>query len=483
LIAVTKIPRRADVVGELCRRNLSDFIKHAWHIIEPATEYRHNWHIELLCEHLAQVPEQTRRLIINVPPRQMKSILVSVMWPCWLWLRQPSLRMVFCSYSDGLSTKHSVDRRTIIESEWYQRIWRGVKLAGTTKAEVHNTARGVMTATSVGGTLTGKGGDIIVIDDPMDPKRALSNAERESANRWIDLTLTTRLNNPKTGAIVLIMQRLHTDDTTGHLLQRGEWEHVVVPSPASEDTEYRFPVSGRVVKRVAGQPMWPEREDVDDLEAKRRSMGRWGFSGQYEQRPSPLGGGIIKRDWFKYYDRLDIDMVPRIVQSWDMTFKQEGTSYVCGQVWGADGPKRYLLDRVRRRMGFVETTQAVLDAVKRWPRTQCVLVEDKANGPAVIDMLRSRIPILVPYNPKGDKVERAQAASPQIEAGNVYLPAAAPWVEEFLHEVTNFPRSEHDDQVDAMAQALLYLWAGGALTGNAFSGTFLEKGVSATLDW
>ncbi len=450
---------------EICRRSLSEFIKRAWHVIEPTTEYKHNWHIDLIAEHLSQIPDKTTRLCINIPPRYMKSIAVTIMWPLWLWTIDPSLRFMFCSYSAPLALKHSVDRRTIIRSQWFQDRWGHiVKLKGDqdTKQEYQNTAGGSMMSTSVGGAATGMGGDIIVVDDPMNPAIAMSDAERTTANDWLDTTLTTRLNDKTKGAIVLVMQRLHTDDATASMMKAGGWEHIKLDCPATEDSEIRFPVSGKVKSVKIGDPVWPERETSEQLARQQVIMGTWAFAGQYLQRPSPLGGGIIKRKWFQFYDRdaLDMSSIPRIICSWDPTFKKEGSSKVGGQAWAVRGPDRFLLDCVFRDMGFLETMRA-MDAMRlRYERVTCTLVEAKANGDAIMEVFGAKVPGVVAFEPHGSKEERLQAVSPQVESGNIYLPSGVPWLEEFLEEVCNFPATKHSDHVDPMTQALLYIGDG-----------------------
>ncbi len=487
MLDAARIPSQAAVGREICRRNFSEFIKRAWPTIEPSTEYLHNWHIDLIGEHLSQIPDKTTRLCINIPPRYMKSIEATVMWPVWLWTIDPSLRFLFCSYSAELSVKHSVDRRTIIRSPWFQERWgHAVKLRDDqdTKKEFANTAGGFMLSTSVGGSATGRGGDIIVIDDPINPDQSMSDAERKNANDWLSITLTTRLNDKTRGAIVLVMQRLHTDDPTASMMKGGGWEHIKLPCPATEDTSITFPVSGRVKEVKTGDPLWPERENTEQLDIQHVRMGSWAFAGQYLQRPSPLGGGIIKRDWFKFYDpdTLDMSSIPRIINSWDLTFKKEGSSRVGGQAWGARGPDRFLLDRVFRDMSFLDSVQAILDMKIRHPRTQGIVIEDKANGPAVMNVLEGKVTGVVPFDPQGTKIERLQAVSPQVESGNIYLPKGAPWLEEFLEEVCNFPATTYDDQVDPMTQALLYI-GDGRMQVDLAESNFETQREAPDLDW
>jgi len=220
--------------AKIAQESLSTFIRQAWPIIEPKSEYLQNWHIDAISEHLQAITDgKINKLLINMPPRHGKSILVSVMWPVWEWIRNPSGRWLFASYAGSLSTKHSLDRRTILQSEWYKANWGHVfRISGdqNLKTEYQNDRRGVMVATSVGGTATGKGGSRIVVDDPHNPMEAESDVQRESAIRFFDLTLSTRLDDLKTGAIVVVMQRVHEKDLSGHLLNQGGWEHLCLPS-------------------------------------------------------------------------------------------------------------------------------------------------------------------------------------------------------------------------------------------------------------
>lgn len=492
MIDINNLPNRGLVRRKLAERELVSFLKQSWSIIEPSTTYVHNWHIDLIAEYLTAVSHgEIKRLIINIPPRYMKSILTSVMWPCWTWTTNPHVRWLFASYSASLSTKHSLDRRNIIESDWYQSRWKNevmMRKDQNMKTEFMNTKYGSMVATSVGGSVTGKGGDIIVVDDPLNPEKALSEVERESANRWIDQTLSTRLNNKKTGAIVVIMQRLHDDDVTGHLLNKETWTQLSLESPFQRGRIIAFPISKEEKMLEAGEALWEEREPVEVLEQQKVDMGSWAFAAQYGQSPAPLEGGLVKRAWFKFYDRAPIEHMTQFIQSWDMTFKEtKKGSYVTGQMWGRFNADKYLLAQIRRRMGFVDTIAAVKAFRKQWPQTQALLIEDKANGPAVIDSLKSKIPGIISVSPEGSKIERFAAESPQIESGNVYIPHPDNelWVDDYLHELTTFPNASNDDQTDATSQALRYMPTKIDVPSNYFKeGTIYgENRLSANMDW
>jgi len=455
--------------------HLADFVKQAWAIIEPSTPLLWNWHLDLMCEHLEIVARaDCHALAINIPPRYAKSIIVTIMWPCWVWARDPARRFMFVSYSSSLSTDHSLSRRRIIESEWY-RIgmghWGHPRFCLTDdqnlKVSYENTYRGAMISTSVGGTAIGKGADFIVCDDILNPEEALSDASRTTANNFFDQTLSTRLNDKHTGAFVIVMQRLHTDDLTGHVLEQGGWTHVCIPGIAEEDTDVLFP-SGRVVHREMGTLLWPEREDWAQLEVLRRRLSEYGFAGQYQQRLVPLCGGIIKRAYFRFWTRRresgDGDEVLELphyltdhLQSWDTTYWASATSDYCvGQVWARHGAYRYLLDQVRGRMDLPATKAAIRALSAKWPQASAKLIERTANGAEVLRTMQGEIAGLIGVKVEGKKEARLMSVLSFLEAGNVVIPhpREAPWVPDFLFELTSFPSTPHDDQVDAMSQAL-----------------------------
>jgi predicted phage terminase large subunit-like protein len=337
-------------------------------------------------------------------------------------------------------------------------------------------------STSVGGSVTGEGGDRLVCDDPHKVDEVESDGVRKGTLDWWDTTMSTRVNDPKTTAMVVVAQRCHQQDLSGHLLEQGGWEHLCLPA------EYEGPSRTTSIgftdpRKEPGELLWPERfgrKEIDDVKV---SLGSYGAAGQLQQRPSPAGGGLIKREWFRYFQPRGANLppvivrlpdgtlrsivpieVPRLVdeqiQSWDCSFKDLSTSdYVVGQVWARWGSLFLLGDQVRARLDCPATVRAVRALTQKWPGTIAKLVEDKANGSAVIQMLSREIPGLLPVNPQGGKNARAAAVSPLIEAGNVYLPHPlfAPWVNDFIEECVAFPNGAHDDQVDAMTQALLRL--------------------------
>jgi hypothetical protein len=349
--------------AELLRFNslaLSDdlglFVREAWPVLEPATPFIPGRHIDAIVEQLEAVSrgEETRE-IFNVPPGMSKTLVTSVLWPAWEWTWNPASRWIFASYAADLAIKSSIDRRTLISSRWYQARW-GDKFQLSSdqnvKSEFQNTARGVMRVCGIGGAITGYHGTRIVIDDPHNPKGALSDMLRQQAIDFFRYTLSTRLDDPKTGAIVLIMQRLHELDLTGYLLsdQPALWKTLCLPMRAE---------AGDPLGRAQGELLCPERFDETAVAALEKLLGSYGTSGQLQQRPSPASGGMLKRGWWNEYEIPPADM-DEVLLSWDCAFKEtKDTDFVVGQAWGKKGGNFYLLDQTRDRMDFPATCRAI----------------------------------------------------------------------------------------------------------------------------
>jgi predicted phage terminase large subunit-like protein len=447
-------------------QSLRSYVEQAWPILEPGVPFMPNWHIDYIAEHLEAVTAgQITRLLINVPPRFMKSILASILWPTWEWIQHPRRRWIFVSYADTLATRHSVDRRSVIQSPWYQTRWGSqVQLAPdqNVKSEFMNTHRGSMVATSIGGSITGKGGSRIVVDDPHNPLQAESDVQRETARAFFSRTLSTRLDNKNDDAMVVVMQRLHELDLSALCLDLG-FTHICLPAEAETVTRLVMPRSHRVIVREPGDLLWPAREGRAVLEMQRRLLGSAGYAGQYQQRPAPAGGVIFQRHWWRFYDELPA--LGELTQSWDMSFKDKAESdYVVGLVGGRRGADVYLIDRAKGQWSFSESCRQVQALKQRHPRAHTILIEDAANGTAIIDALRNVVPGIVAVQPEGGKIARAHAVQALIEAGNVYLPNPRPhgtlvpgreWVDDFIYQLSAFPSGAHDDDIDALTQLLV----------------------------
>lgn len=461
------------VKSEKARRNFGEFIKQAWHVVEPSTPFVSNWHIDAIADHLMAVSRgEIHDLLINMPPRHMKSIEVSVMWPVWEWIDSPHIRWLFASYGAGLSVRDSVKSRRLIQSPWFQANF-GDRFALTgdqnAKSRYDNDKTGYRIATSVGGAGTGEGGDRIVADDPHNVNEGESDPIREGTITWWDETMSTRGNDPVTAARVIVMQRVHAKDLSGHVLERGGYEHLCLPAEYErlrpvfvngfqrEEDPHLHPTSiGFVDPRTEeGELLWPARFTPVALEKLKLNLGSFGVAGQLQQRPAARSGSILKRGDWQYYKVLP-ELDEKII-SVDCTFKDKLTSdYVAIQVWGRKGANKYLIHRIKERMGFAATTIAIRGVKALHPTAIAVLIEDKANGSAVIETLKQEISGVIPIEPEGGKVARAFAIQPEHEAGNLWLPDPSidPTIESFVGTCADFPAVPNDDEVDSATQAI-----------------------------
>ena len=398
-----------------------------------------------------------KRLIINIPPRYMKSIAVTVGWPAWLLGHNPAERILAASYAHSLSLKHSTDCRLVLKSDWYRRTFPAVQLVSDqdTKEKFVTTQRGMRYATSVAGSVIGEGGNFLIVDDPHSAAGAASEVQRRTANEWFDQSFATRLNDKENGVIVVVMQRLHAEDLTGHLLAKGGWEHLCIPAVAERKTTIDF---GRVsVTREAGEALHPAREDLAAVERQKIALGSYTFAGQYQQRPSPADGGVFKLHWFPRYAE-PLSNYRRIVQSWDTAYKtgQENDPSAC-LTFGEHEGGYDLLHCMAGRMEYPDLKLRVKTHASEW-NANAVLIEDKASGQSLIQDLRREtqlpvVPVKIHAN-SGDKLTRAMAVSPLCEAGKVRLPRHASWLADFEMELLMFPNGKFDDRVDGLSQAL-----------------------------
>jgi hypothetical protein len=401
--------KRADLmrplIADCLATDFSAFVKKAWPVLQPNRPLIWSWHYDYLGEQLTLVKQRRLlRLIVNIPPRTLKSTLITIAYPVWVWLTEPEHNFMAVSYNLDLSTEHSVMRRKLIQSEWFQRLWGDrFEMSGDRNqvGQFMNDRGGQMIATSVGATAWGRGCDTAILDDPLSADQALSVTERTTANNWMVTTLPSRLNDPPTGAIILVMQRLHELDPTGFLLEQEPsiWPHTRIPLVAEQNERWEFPISGRVVQRLRGDVLQPERFTPAVVE-ERRSR-RLAFAAQYQQRPAPAEGNFIKRNEVRYYGGIDPrtgqadDKLPENfdlkVISVDCAFKDLQTSdFVVVMVIGIKGRKRFVLNIVNQRLNAA-ATEAEIRRQRQVRQAWTVLVEDKANGPAVIQRLKINV--------------------------------------------------------------------------------------------
>ena len=442
------------------RYNLPSFIQRSFQTVVPAAEYLDNWHIDAIAWHLQQCFDgRIKRLIITVPPRNLKSICASVAFPAWVLGRDPTRRIICASYANELTAKHARDCRTVMESDWYRSVFPGTRLNPKKLAELdfETTRQGYRYGTSLGGALTGRGGNFVIVDDPIKPGDAMSDVKRESVKQWFDGTLYSRLDSKKDDVIIIVMQRVHVDDLVGHVLEKDAgWVHLDLPAIA--DADQAVPSGpGEVHHRRAGEILHPDREPLEVLEQIKAEMGTLAFSAQYQQRPVPVEGNLVKWSWFRVYAYPPAhNHDGRVIQSWDTASKAgELNDYSVCTTWLKKGDDFYLLDVLRERLDYPHLKMRVIDMARRFA-AHSVLIEDKGSGLQLIQDLQFQKTGVRPISitPEADKITRMSSQSAQIEAGHVILPESAPWLDEFKAEIMAFPNGRFDDQVDSLSQFL-----------------------------
>lgn len=500
----------------LCEKNLGYFIRAAWPVLEPATVYKHGYHIDAIVDHLMAVSRgEIKRLLINIPPRCMKSLSVSVAWQVWEWIqrfwdadgneiirpgRGPYTRWLFASYAQALSTRDTLKARRVIKSDWYQSRWGNVfELAGDQNAKMRfeNSKQGMRLATAVDAIATGEGGDLLVIDDPHSVRDAESEAVRESTLVWLDETMSTRFNDPKTGRQVIVMQRVHERDCSGHVLAQGGYEHLCLPmrfepsrlvpytADGGPNEDYTPPTSiGFVDPRTQeGDLLWEEHLDEAAVVGIETPLGPYAVAGQLQQRPSPRGGGMFKRKDFNFVDAVPEGRL-KWVRSWDLAgtdpTKQASISdpdWTAGLLMAATldpDPDIYLCDvvHIREDPGDRDETMELTARedgrevpiwIEQEPgqsgKSQIVHFRKILSGYAVNPPQADQMPATAKGRGKiretgvatGNKVQRAEPLATHVARGKVYI-VRGTWNKVFLDEITKFPMSAHKDQVDAASQ-------------------------------
>lgn len=451
-----------DILYAILREDLSSFIAKTFQVVAPGDCYLPNWHIEVIADYLMQCYlGNIKRLIITMPPRSLKSICASVAFPAWILGRNPSLRIICASYGNELSSKLARDCKAVMESDWYRKAFPATRLKRSVELDLETSRKGGRFASSVGGSLTGRGGNFIILDDLLKPQDAMSEIRRKGANEWYDSTLYSRLDNKNDDVIILVMQRLHVDDLAAHLLNKGGWVHLDLPAIAEYDQTFTLS-NGQCFTRSTGDILHPERESRVVLDEIRGNLGSFNFAAQYQQQPAPVEGNLVKWAWFEFYDEAPSLAYPDfVVQSWDTASKiSELSDYSVCTTWHVKGNVFYLIDVLRERLDFPALKKAVVHQALQF-HPESILVEDSASGTALIQDIRYQglqgIPNPIAVTPKGDKAMRMNTQSPRIEAGHVYLPRKADWLDDFRKEVLSFPYGAHDDQIDSMSQFLNWI--------------------------
>ncbi|MET0181625.1 MAG: phage terminase large subunit [Caulobacterales bacterium] len=466
------------------RSDLLAFTQKAFQIAAPGGEFTHNWHLEAMAYKLEQCRQKKiKRLLITLPPRSLKSITGSVAFPAFLLGKDPSARIICASYSQDLAARHSRDTKNVMNAPFYRDIFPntqiGIAPAKSAESEFWTTKGGFRLATSVGGVLTGLGGDYIIIDDPLKAADAYSQPARKNAAEWFDGTITSRLDSKVDGVIIVIMQRLHLHDLAGHLLEKGGWDHLCLPAIQSDDTVFALD-ERRTHAFKRGELLQPKRESQSALDELKRDMGSAMFSAQYLQRPVPEDSEHFSWSWFKEYDEAPKENI-RIIQSWDTAIETGAkNSWSVCTTWVVHGDNRYLIDLMRRRVNY-PTLKALVFAQARAHEASIVLIEKKASGQQLLQELGAmrkdfRTQAIVPNK---DKASRFFGVTSDISAGKVLIPKQAHWIGDLRDEILQFPNGDYDDQVDSISQALDYIRREKRASSNVstIGGTLFEGGV------
>src|SRR5216684_1105813 len=432
------------------------FIDYVFGLLRPGIEFKPNWHIDAMAHKVSQVASgDVKRLIITVPPRNLKSIIASVALPAWYLGHNPSERVVCVSYSAELAKTHSNDFRRVVTDPVYQAAFPNMRLARGTDSEIHTTARGRRYATSIHGTLTGGGGKLFIIHDPLKPGDADSEATRQRVIEWYRSTLVTRPDDKLAARIVLVMQRIHVDDLVGYVLESDTgYEVLNLPAVAQSTTTYDLG-GGRTHVREKGDLLHPAHEPAEVLLELKKNMGSMAFSAQYQQAPEPAGGKIIKRKMLQYYTEIERSPTDRMVLSWDIALsEQEAGDYSVGVVLLNRGEKYYVMEVLRGKFPFDKLKDKIIDMKQRYGRAQ-LLIEESPISHGLIQSLREKHINVVDIKPDRDKQSRLISQIDLFEGGSILLPKDAPWLDAFVAELLSFP-GRHDDQVDALSQGLAW---------------------------
>ena len=449
--------------NHVLKRDFVSFIERSFYELNPQTQFIPGPHIEMMAAKLEACRQgKIKRLIINLPPRGLKSHCSTIALVAWWLGHHPACHVICASYGQELAEKLARDCRRVMLSSWYQRSF-STRLAD--RQAVHDfmtSKQGSRFSTSVGGPLTGRGADLILLDDPLKPDEARSETRRTAVNEWYDNTLLSRLNNKATGCIIIIMQRLHQDDLVGHVLEQEGWEELSFPAIAEQDEVHIIDniFGQRRYERKKGEALHSEREPLAVYRNIRHQIGEYNFLSQYQQNPSPPRGAMVKTDWLRFYDPGEQPAIfSQIVQSWDTANKSTDLSdYSVCTTWGVLYKQYYLLDVFRRKLNYPDLKRAVIELARKY-HSKNIVIEDKASGIQLIQDLSSEIYGVNAYKPPPgtDKQMRLHAQTAMFENGFVFLPRSAPWLPDYIHELTCFPGTRYADQVDSTTQFLDYI--------------------------
>jgi predicted phage terminase large subunit-like protein len=465
----------SEVLNSILRKDFKAFAIKVFNEVSSAVEYQDAWFITLMCSRIVDMMSgEYNRLLLNVPPRSMKSIICSVALPAFILGHNPEANVICVSYADELAKKLAGDCRNVMESAWYRELFPNTCISQSQRAIDHfrTTKGGGRFATSTGGTLTGIGAEWIIIDDPQKPQDAFSDTLREKVPEWYRGTLLSRLNNKKTGKIVVVMQRLHESDLSGYILETDDsYKHVKLPLIAEQDEVIRIsPTKSPAIyiERHKGDLLHPERDSQSIVDKLRADLGEYAFAGQYQQNPAPLGGGMVKKDKLVWYVAPMNSGFSHIIQSWDTASKvgTDNAYSACITIGVGYDKKCYVLDSFRAKLDFPSLVRAAADMFARAPemykcRQVDVVIEDASSGTALIQELKNSRGInAIPIAAGQSKEVRLASITPQIENGDCLFPSYNPtWWPDFEKELLTFPASRFKDQCDALSQGIEYVKA------------------------
>lgn len=450
---------------ELCSRSLIDFVRQGWKVLEPGTPYKHGWHLDAMAEHLEAITHgQITRLLMNVPPGTMKSMMCSVFWPAWEWTKMPHLRFIGASHEQNLAVRDNVKMRRLVSSEWYQERWP-TPLMGDQNQKVYyeNEDTGFRQACAVR-SMTGRRGDRVVWDDPHNVEGALSDKDRATDIRVFKETLTTRLNNPEKSAILIVMQRLHEGDVAGEILS-GDYgyEHLCLPMEYEPERKCITSIGFEDPRTEEGELLFPERFPAEVVERDKKAMGSHAVAGQFQQRPAPRAGSMF--EWENLKIVRSAPKLKAVIRYWDKAGTEGGGAWTAGVKMGLGVDDNYYILDVQRGQWKASTREPVIKQTADLDGSSVDIWIEQEPGSGGKESAESTIKNLAGYNikaerPTGDKAVRAEPFSVQVEAGNVYLVEGS-WNKDYLDEIKLFPHGKFKDQVDASSGAFNKLALGG----------------------
>ncbi len=469
---------RERIHTERMRRNLYEFAKEAWHVVEPSTQFVPGWHLEAICEHLEAVTRgEIRNLLVNMPPRHCKSLMISTFWPMWVWCTRPDFRWLCASYALSLSIRDNRKCRILIESDWYRQRWGDVfYLAHDQNAKIRfeNSAKGYRLAVSTESATTGEGGDAIIVDDPHNVRDARSDVKRDDTLLWWSGTMQSRLNDQKTGSKVVVMQRVGEMDLAGFILEQGGFELLCLPAEFEPERKCFTSIGWSDPRTVKGELLWPQQVPQKELDGLKKMMGPQQYSAQFQQQPVPAGGSVFKAEWLRYfsedaqfYTMRTSYAEKKIVKSACWKFAtvdlaastKTSADYTVISTWAVTPDNSLLLlDIQRDRMEGPDIQQAIVSSYHRF-KHRFMQVESVAFQLTMVQgCLRLGVPVHE-YRPQKDKVSRAISASIFYSNEQVFHRQFADYLTDFEPELLSFPRARHDDQVDTVSAACEILFA------------------------